>query len=568
MRDGVIAREVGWEEAIGCAAGKLHSASPGRVGIIASPTSPLESLYLLGKLARGVLATSNLDFPGRTAAVPAQFLLSGHRELACRLEDLTKSDTILAFGLHDGDRAPQIVPQIWRALTRGASLIAVDDWSGDLASEAEVRLHPYPHTDRTWLAAVGTSLDQAFQPARSLPEAAVACGLDQQQLGRASQLLRRSRRLAVVFDPASPTRLADAASMLVLRRLLTTMRSGKEWIGLLPLYERTNTLGALDLGVAPDRLPGGWPVGDPSATAALAEAWGTAPPASAGLSLEEMIHAAESGVIQALLVFGDLDSWGGMSRDAIHRALGRLDFLAVSSSFPTVLTSQAHLIVPRPLPGEVDGTYTNTEGWVQATHGVVPFRGYQEWKLVTEVARQMGARWDLEDIAAVRREMARFVPGYAGIASPEAGFRRPPAGPTLPDPGVLPLERALPAGDAEHPLLLSVARAYLPYRFDTDLLHSTLMKREQALHPAAPHLWMNPADARERVLRDGARGRLRSRRGTCTLRVMPHPEVPQGRVILPEIHQSAAIEALANTDTDPMTGLPLAPCAFVEIEPA
>ena len=329
--------EVGWDEAISMIAERFSSLDPSEIGVIASPTSPNESLFLLSKLSRSVLRTKNLDFMGRCFVDLLPRYILPDDGILCTFDDVSDSDFILCIGVGDGDVAPQLVPRIWKAVGRGSKIVSIDGWATDLFSEAVV-LNPIPHADFAWIEALCSSISPSFIPSRSYKEASDICGIEADRLEMVGNLVSEARRVAVIWNTSSLGRIADSRSALALAKLLRLLKDEKDWTGFLPIFGRCNTLGALDMGIAPDFHPGHRPGGE------------------RGLDLMGMVKGALDGSIKSLLLFGDLLSWGLSYREWIANGLGSLQFLVVFASFPSQITKLAHVVLPRPLPGEVDGT--------------------------------------------------------------------------------------------------------------------------------------------------------------------------------------------------------------------
>jgi formate dehydrogenase (NADP+) alpha subunit len=540
--------EIDWARAISEIAAGLRTRAPSETGIVLSPTSPNESLYLASKLARSVLRTPNIDFPGRHATASMRVLSSRLGEALCTIDDIDGADLIVAVGVGDGDRSPQLVPAIWRAVGRGTPVVCIDDWVSDLFSEASLSLRPKPYTDYLWIETVGHGLNEHFAAA-SVAEAAQGTGLATQAIEALTQKLRSASRIAFVIDTSAHGRMQDGRSVQALASLLMLLRSSKEWVGLLPIFERCNTLGALDMGAAPG------------------EGTGLGPRVGAGPGLVEMIEAAESGGLKAMLLIGDLESWGLLGWDRVASALRRLDFLAVASGFPNGATEIAHIVLPRPLPGEVDGSYTSTEGRVQVTAPFADIAVRQEWNLFAELIGALGGEGTYRSIADVREEIAQAIPEYTRLASGDAAFLRTfwDITPVRMDQAFSPVGQ--PVLEPDHPFLLNVERSYLPYAKDSTLQHSPILRRDLAILPVEPHVFLGPEDAKGAAVRDGARVALRSEHGQWSARALLRNDVPSGRVVLPEVFHEDAVALLGERPCDPLTGVPLYPVVAIALSP-
>lgn len=561
-------REISWDEAFTLAVAGLKSIPPEAIGIIASPASTNESLFLLGKLARVVLATNNLDFPGREAMKPTQILLSRVGEVACAISDLADADLIIMIGVGDGDLAPQIAPRVWEAARRGAHLATIGTRAEGIAAEATIHIASRPNAAHAWIDGVGALLSPRFHAKNDDGQLHVVSGVPLDAIEELAALVRASKRIAFVYDASSAGHLADGRSIVALSRLLGWCRSEKEWVGVLPIMERNNSLGALDMGIAPDLLPGWQPLSDPAAVRRIEDHWRGLPPARPGMDLRRMIRAAAQGDLRGLVVIGNPAGWVDPSAEEVRQAFRKIEFLLVVESFPSPVTSGADLILPRPLPGEVKGTYTSTEGRIQATHPEGSSRLLQEWTIITEIAERMGADWDYGGLVAVDEEIGRLIPEYAGAAtSPSEGFIRSLWGDggyeSAEEPHAIPIEME----DPDFPLLLCVERAYQPFHLDPDLLRSPIMRREMVIQPAEPHLFLNPADAKDNGIKSGGRAKVRSRNGAASLRVVCETGIARGRAVLPEIHYGAMKDIFGERPTDGVTGRLLYPAPAIAIRP-
>jgi predicted molibdopterin-dependent oxidoreductase YjgC len=190
-----------------------------------------------------------------------------------------------------------------------------------------------------------------------------------------------------------------------------------------PFYiaERASTVGAMDMGIAPQRLPGPAPLDDPGARGRLARIWGVK---EKSLPLEPGLREADMfrpGALKALYVMGSCQR---PPDDAARQALEELEFLAVQDIFLTETAAQADVVLPACSFAELDGTYTNLKGQVQRVQQALRPVGQSrpDWRILAELGERMAtgenqkARWDYADPAAVMAEIARAVPAYGEIS--------------------------------------------------------------------------------------------------------------------------------------------------------
>ena len=186
-----------------------------------------------------------------------------------------------------------------------------------------------------------------------------------------------------------------------------------------PFYiaERASTVGAMDMGIAPHRLPGPAPLNDAEARRRLAQTWAVKEkslPAAPGLKEAEMFRP---GALKALYIMGSCQCLPG---EAAGQVLKELDFLVVQDIFLTETASQADVVLPACSFAELDGTYTNLKGHVQRVRRALRPVGHSraDWRILAELGGRMAAtekkkaRWVYADPAAIMSEIAKAVPAY------------------------------------------------------------------------------------------------------------------------------------------------------------
>jgi NADH-quinone oxidoreductase subunit G len=195
----------------------------------------------------------------------------------------------------------------------------------------------------------------------------------------------------------------------VLQLALLTDNFGRPGAGAGPLMEDNNSLGARDMGLLPDQLPGYRALAD---GAALARAWGAALPDTAGMDYDAML----AGGVRALYVMG-ADPARHASPEQLAQ-LEALDLLVVQELFLTETAKRATVVLPAVAYTEKDGTFTNTERAVQVVR-----RAMQElpgaradWQILTEVANALGLGWRYGSPLEILAEIGRLVPLYAGVS--------------------------------------------------------------------------------------------------------------------------------------------------------
>jgi anaerobic selenocysteine-containing dehydrogenase len=102
-------------------------------------------------------------------------------------------------------------------------------------------------------------------------------------------------------------------------------------------------------------------------------------------------------------------------------ALGQLDFLVVQELFETETTGLADVVFPAASFAEVDGTYTNNDGFVQRVRKAIEpvHQSKPDWLIVSHLAKELGVDFGFEmSASAVFRELAERTPAYVDLRYP------------------------------------------------------------------------------------------------------------------------------------------------------
>jgi NADH-quinone oxidoreductase subunit G len=182
------------------------------------------------------------------------------------------------------------------------------------------------------------------------------------------------------------------------------------------LGDYSNSRGAADMGVLPDRLPGYAALSDSAEHARFSKLWGTEIPSAPGLTARQMMEAAVAGKLKALYVVGanPIHTFGVTAPDR----LAGLELLVVHEMFLTETALRADVVLPAASTYEKDGTLTNTAGEVQLTHRSVDAQGPRsDLDLLRILSHQLsmlglGAPIRLRTAEAVFDEIRQHVAGY------------------------------------------------------------------------------------------------------------------------------------------------------------
>ncbi len=145
-----------------------------------------------------------------------------------------------------------------------------------------------------------------------------------------------------------------------------------------------------------------------------------------GSNLTKIADGIRQGRIKTLIVFGD-----NVAKNGLDAALlARLETLIVSDILPNATTELAHYLLPGCAHVEKRGSFTNVKGRVQKFMKAVeaPGEARPEWEFLHELLVLLGARDGFVNIEGLFNQMAKTVPGFAGLEWAKLGD----AGVTIP----------------------------------------------------------------------------------------------------------------------------------------
>src|SRR5882724_2858438 len=365
-----------WDEAISFTARKLDEvvAANGNhsLGVVGSARLTNEALYCLRQFATEVIETENYAIADAFCVKPFFDNLGG--PLATH-HDIRHARTIVLIGGEPEELQPLTAKQIRQAVRNsGAKLIIVNSVPIRLREQASQFIHVRRGSEN---AAVLALADVASDDL-----AARKMGIETSELDSARQTIAETQGDVVIMFGGE---LSSAAQAVVAQMPYTFGGEGRR-ILLHPLPLFNNSIGALDMDMH-------------------------------GKTLTDVLEAA-SGSIRALYVAGSF------LPENFHKsaeALGKLDFLVVQELFETETTAFADIVLPAASFAEIDGTYTNNDGFVQRVRkSIEPVnQSKPDWLIVSQLAKELGVDFGFEmSASAVFRELADRIPAYADLRYP------------------------------------------------------------------------------------------------------------------------------------------------------
>jgi formate dehydrogenase major subunit len=417
----------------------------------------------------------------------------------------------------------------------------------------------------------------AAHVAAATPEAmAPLCGVPAGQIRRVARLFAGTRAALILWGMGISQSVhgTDNARALIALALLCG-QVGRPGTGLHPLRGQNNVQGASDAGLIPMMLPDYHRTGDGDYRARLEALWDAPLRAEPGLTVVEILAAAERGAIRGMYIMGENPAMSDPDLAHARDALARLDHLVVQDLFLTETAALADVVLPASAWPEKDGTVTNTNRQVQMGRAAVPLPGdaRQDLAIIVDMARRLGLNWTYAHPREVFAEMAEAMPSLAHITwerlEREGSVTYPCPAPGAPGAEIVfadrfptPTGRARlsPVGrtpeaeapDAEFPFVLSTGR-------ELEHWHTGAMTRRagvlDALAPA-PTVAVAPATLARLGLVAGGRARVVTRRGAVALNLRADPDLPEDMLFIPFAYREAAANLLTDPHIDPTGKIP------------
>ncbi len=351
-------RAATWAQALAVAAQRLRATAPERVGVIAGDLVDVEQMKAALDLFGGLGVTS-LD-----CRQDGMKLGAGPREswlFNTTIAGVEHADALLLVGTNPRKEAPILNQRIRKAW-------AQDKLRVGLVGEAAELTYRYDA-----LGAGPASLQR----------------LGETEFGRA---FAQAKRPMVIMGSGALSR-PDGASVAAVAAGLHPGLVSEDWNGWNVLHAASSRVGGLDLGFTPR---------------------------AGGRDVPAMLHAAEAGELEVVVLMG---------ADEID--MGRLGqaFVIYMGHHGDAGANRADLVLPGAAYTEKPGTYVNTEGRVQRAPRAIFPKGEakEDWAILRALSAELGAVLPYDTVEQLRERLIADHPsfgqvGYAPGASTAAGF--------------------------------------------------------------------------------------------------------------------------------------------------
>ena len=583
-----------WFEAMEVVVGRLKAIKarygPDAIAGLITARCTNEELYLFQKLMRAAIGTNHVDSSARYGHLNFTRALqqaAGIGRMMNGYEQITKANVLLLVGTDITETNPVASLRVKEALrVYGAQVIVA---ASRMTNIAKLATHPLSIAagSEEWVI---KALVKAVVEEDLVDEAAVAAapeafaalkaavaglswdlltartGLSRESAVEAARLYAEAPK-AVILCAEGVTRQANGyANVLNLVDLAwVTGKLTKPGCGVNALPEEANEQGAVDMGVAPELLPGQASYADETARARFASAWNVALPASPGAPLMEMLERCRRGEIKALYLVGENPLATLPASTGVREALEKIELLVCQDPFLTETGRLAHVVLPSCTFAEKDGTFTNLEGKVNRVRPALePYEeAHPDWEIFAALGGALGYPMDYDGPQAVQREIMKLLPGYYNLGEAKPLTANPTA--YLRNGFAHTVVSRYAAGAA-------TAEAGKPYALTIGqvLYHSGKLSTRASglvqLSPSKGRLQMNPADLARLEIGAADAVRVSSARSAVELRTEANSDLAPGTCFFPEHYNEPPVKDLAECVTDPTTGVPAFKFVRVSIE--
>lgn len=518
--------------------------------------------------------------------------------------EVADAQCILVTGSNTLEQHPLIGSRVLKAKERGAILIVVDPRETPLSAHADFFLRQKPGTDVAWLngfmnVIISEGLhDKAFIEERTegfeelektvanyTPQKAEEItGIPAEQIVQAACAYAKADTAMILYAMGITQHIRGTNNVKSIANLaMVTGNIGKSSTGVNPLRGQNNVQGACDMGALPNVYSGYQKVADANAREKFSKAWNVQLPDKPGLTVVEMMNAAEDGTVRAFYIMGENPMLSDPDINHVRKALEKLELLIVQDIFLTETAELAHVVLPGVSFAEKEGTFTNTDRTVMRVRKAIEPLGESkpDWQIICDLAHKLNADdFNYTDSEEIFKEITQVTPQYGGIS-----YERLDKGETLawpcPEtdhPGTpflhkgkfargkglfhaIEYQSTAEEPDEEYPLILTTGRTI--FHFHT----GSMTRRISLLNHEVPtgYMEIHPKDANKLKVSDKEKVTVKSRRGQIEIDTKVTERVPEGTVFIPFHFAECAANVLTIPVMDPDSKIPVLKVCAVSV---
>ena len=459
---------VSWDTALDVVADAIRKAGPDRFGLYMTARGITNEVYYVAQKAVRFMGSNNVDNAARVCHAPSTTALKhaiGVAATTCSYSDVINSDLIVLFGADVANAQPVFVKYLYLAKKRGAKVVVVNPYREPglerywVPSNAESAIFGTKIADEFFtvhtggdiafingvlkcMLAIPNAFDEGFLrdhtvgfdavrttvEAASFEELEVASGSTRADMERFANMYCDADAAVLIWSMGITQHEHGADNVSAVVNLgLARGNVGREGAGLMPIRGHSGVQGGAEMGCYATAFPGGVAI-TPENAAKLSEQYGFPIGAEPGMDAASMVEAAGRGDLEVLFSSGgnflDVLPQPEVVRAALAATKVRVHQDIFVSSQMLVDPGEVVVLLPAATRYEQrdGGTSTTTERRVAFSpeiRGPRPGEVRSEWEIFGDLARRVAPeRSDIfgcETGQAIREEIARIVPLYAGI---------------------------------------------------------------------------------------------------------------------------------------------------------
>ncbi|HEX6544182.1 MAG TPA: FdhF/YdeP family oxidoreductase, partial [Ktedonobacterales bacterium] len=458
---------VSWDEALDLIAGRIRETPRERLAFYLTSRGLTNEVYYVAQKAARFIGTNHVDNSARVCHSPSTVALGqtvGVGASSCSYKDWIGTDLIVFIGSNVANNEPVTTKYLYLAKKEGTKIAVVNPYK-----EPGMARYWVPSSPES--AVMGTKLMDDFYPVSTGGDIAFLngvlkylieqdwvdhefidahtigwdevkttlagqdwetlerySGLSRDDMRRFAEMVHKARRGIIVWSMGVTQHEFGAGNVRAIVNLaLSQGWLGKEHCGVVPIRGHSGVQGGAEVGAVPNLFPGGKRV-NPENSALFAEQWGFEPPTWPGMMAGQMIDAAYDGDLDILYCSGGNFLEVMPDPAYVEEALNKLSLRVHQDIYLTtqMLLDPADTVVLLPARTRYEqpggGTETTTERRIIFSPEVPGPRigeARTEWEIFQDVASRVCPekrdRIIFKDAQAIRDEIARVMPNYAGI---------------------------------------------------------------------------------------------------------------------------------------------------------
>jgi NADH-quinone oxidoreductase subunit G len=386
LRQGTEWVETDWETALAKVAEGLRSRAAD-LGVLASSSSTLEELYLLGRITRG-LGSANIDHRLRQRDFRDWDADPAYPSLGMQIADIEKLNGLLLVGANLRREVPIIAHRVRKAALKGTKVVSFAPGLVEYLFPVATNILSPPAREVEDLAAILAVAAESV--GRQIPEhlTSVVQQAKVSDTHRAAVAALTAGEKRAVWLGALALRHPAYADLRALAAAIAEIVGASFGV----LAEGGNAAGAYLAGAVPHREAGGKPAKD------------------VGITASEMLRRAR----KAYVLFGGVEPWIDSAEPESSRMVSKAEFVVAITPFANEqLKEIAHVLLPIGTFVETSGTYVNLEGRWQSHNGVAQPVGEARpgWKVLRVLGNLLNlSGFDYQSSEEVREELRKLCP--------------------------------------------------------------------------------------------------------------------------------------------------------------